>query len=145
MYDTRWPRPGPAMLALAVLFGLVIGGIFGLTGEGGTGGGGGNGGNGAAASGTTATPTTSGPSTFYTVVLASPRSEGQAQRKLAEMRGKGIDAFVASRDEFTPLGTPFAVCSGQFLTEAEQRAHLDEVRSIEPRAYGKKLNRVSGG
>ena len=31
MYDTRWPRPGPAMAAVAALLGLVAGAILGLS------------------------------------------------------------------------------------------------------------------
>ena len=31
MYDTRWPRPGPAMAAVAAVLGLVAGIVLGLS------------------------------------------------------------------------------------------------------------------
>ena len=31
MYDTRWPRPGPAMAAVAAVLGLVAGAVLGLS------------------------------------------------------------------------------------------------------------------
>jgi hypothetical protein len=138
MYDTRWPRPGPAMLAVAVLFGLVIGGVFGFTS--GTSAGAGSG-DGDASESTASTGTTLA-TTFYTVIVASPSSQAAAQRKLDEMRSRGLtDAFIARQSEFRPLNTPYAVCSGQFKTDAEMRQHLAQVRSNGVGGFPRKLTR----
>jgi SPOR domain len=138
MYDTRWPRPGPAMLAVAVLFGLVIGGVFGFTSGTSAGTGSGNG----DVVGTTAAPATTLATTFYTVILASPYSQAEAQRKLGEMRSRGLtDAFIARQSEFRPLNTPFAVCTGQFATEAQQAARLAQVRDLGVGGFARKLTR----
>jgi hypothetical protein len=139
MYDTRWPRPGPAMLAVAILFGLVIGGVFGFTSGTSAGTNDGDGG----ASGITAPTVTTLPATFYTVILASPRSQAAAQQKLGEMRNKGVQPppFVAHQSDWTPLATPYAICTGQFQTEAEMQAQLAKMQDLGVGGFPRKLTR----
>jgi cell division septation protein DedD len=116
MYDTRWPRPGPALLAVGIVFGLVVGGILGIsfpatssdqptatTTK-------------AAAPRATAAP----PPSFWTVVLASPLSLQEAQARTARYRSQGIaEARVLARTQYSSLRTPYAVCVGAFTTRAQ--------------------------
>ena len=141
MYDTRWPRPGPAMLAVALLFGLLVGGVFGFSG-GKAGANGSSGGASPAAGGTT---TSGEPQTFWTVIMSSPTSEAKRDRDEAAVRAKDVgDVFVASREQYTPLATPFAVCSGQFQTEAEAKAWEERVKpfKIAGNPFTRKLTRL---
>ncbi|HEX6678530.1 MAG TPA: hypothetical protein VF486_26370 [Actinomycetes bacterium] len=142
MYDTRWPRPGPAMLAVAVLFGLVVGGAFGLSSR--KAGANANAGAQPPGAGET-TSSTEPPQTFWTVIMSSPTSEAKRDRDEAAVRAKGVqDVWVASQDQYTPLRTPFAVCSGHFQTEAEAKARAQELlpSKIAGPPYTKKLTRV---
>jgi hypothetical protein len=119
MYDTRWPRPGPAMLAVAVLFGLVIGGVFGFTSGTSAGAGSGDG----DASGTTAAPvTTKLPASFHTVVVRSGNERAPLESKRAELRKLGVPELqVIARSQVPDLQTEYALISGVFPTEAAAR------------------------
>src|SRR4029450_5291840 len=87
MYDTRWPRPGPAMLAVAVLFGLVIGGVFGFTS--GTSAGAGSGAG--APPGPTAAPLPPTlPASFHTAVVASGNQRAPLESRRVELRNRGV-------------------------------------------------------
>jgi SPOR domain len=119
MYDTRWPRPGPAMLAVAVLFGLVIGGVFGFTSD--TSAGTGNGDGGAAGT-TTPTVTTTLPTSFHTVVVGSGNERAPLESKRAELRQRGVPQLqVIARSQFPDLQRAYALISGVFPTEAAAR------------------------
>jgi len=129
------------MLAVAVLLGLVVGGAFGLSGR-----------HGAASAnagsqGTGVGETTSSsvlPQTFWTVVMSSPTSEAKRDRDEAAVRAKGVtDLWVASQDQYAPLATPFAICSGHFTTQAEASARAQELRpfKIAGNPFPKKLRR----
>ncbi len=114
------------MLAVAVLLGLVIGGAFGFSNRQA----GANGGTGSQTHvvGQT-TSSTEPPQTFWTVIMSSPSSEEKRDRDEAAVRARNVtDVWVASRDQYTPLATPFAVCSGHFATEEAAKAHAEEVR-----------------
>ena len=123
MYDTRWPRPGPAMAAVAAVLGLVAGIVLGLsspTPE-----------PQAEASPpveTTVAPTTTTlPDEFHTVVLGSYNDRENAEARLREVREMGIkDAGILEQGEYE-LRTAYAVYSGQFDTEEEAQAHYQEL------------------
>jgi SPOR domain len=124
MYDTRWPRPGPAMAAVAAVLGLVAGAILGLSSPG------------AqprvqaeSAPVTSAAPTTRTlPDNFYTVVLASEHDRADALAAQARFRRLGVrDAGVLGRTEFPQLGTAYAVYSGLFASLEKAEAYEAEL------------------
>jgi hypothetical protein len=118
MYDTRWPRPGPAMLAVAVLFGLVIGGVFGFTSGTSAGTGSGNG----SVAGTTGPTVTTMPASFYTVVVASGNQRAPLDSRRIELRQRGVPELqVIGRSQFPELRTEYALISGVFTTAAKAR------------------------
>jgi hypothetical protein len=123
MYDTRWPRPGPALAALCAAAGLVVGVALGFT----VGGGRRAEAHGAAA--TASAPTTSRlPGDFWTVVLASPADEAGARAKADALRGQGVaDAAVLRQADYASLRAPFAVVSGQLPSMAAAAAHQREL------------------
>jgi cell division septation protein DedD len=132
MYDTRWPRPGPAMLAVAVLFGLVIGGVFGLTSgtSAGTGSGDGD------VTGTSATTATTLPASFYTVVVASGNQRASLESRRAELRQRGVPELkVIARSQIPELGTEYALISGVFTTRAEARQRESLLRGAGLQPY----------
>jgi hypothetical protein len=123
MYDTRWPRPGPAMAAVAALLGLVAGAILGLSSPGSP--------PRAQASPpveTTAAPsTTTLPEHFYTVILGSYDNRANADARLRQVHGLGVsDAAILTQTEYD-LNTAYAVYSGQYDTQDEARAHFQEL------------------
>ena len=126
MYDTRWPRPGPAMLAVAVLFGLVIGGVFGFTSGTSAGTGNGNG----DATGTTATTATTLTASFYTVVVASGNQRASLESRRAELRRLGVPQLqVIAKSQFPELGREYALISGVFATAAEAKQRESFLRN----------------
>jgi septal ring-binding cell division protein DamX len=130
------------MLAVAVLLGLVVGGAFGLSSR--NAGANANAGSRSSGAGET-TSSSEPPQTFWTVILSSPTSEAKRDRDEARARANGVtDLWVASQDQYTPLGTPFAVCSGHFPTEAEAKARAQDLlpSKIAGPPYTKKLNRL---
>ena len=126
MYDTRWPRPGPAMAAVAAVLGLVAGAILGLSSPGSP--------PTAQASGppeTTVAPTTTTlPEEFETVVLGSFDDRGLAEERLRLVRSQGVKDADLLDDQRWDLGTRWAVYSGVFRTEEEAEAHKEELRQL---------------
>jgi hypothetical protein len=123
MYDTRWPRPGPALAAVAAVLGLVAGIVLGLSSPGST--------PQAAARATTETTlaprTTILPDDFHTVILGSYNNWANADARLREVRGMGVkDAGILDDTDYD-LSTAFAVYSGRYRTQEEARAHLQEL------------------
>jgi SPOR domain len=126
MYDTRWPRPGPAIAAVAALLGLVAGIVLGLsspTPE-----------PQAEASPpveTTVAPTTTTlPEDFDTVILGSYDERDTADRRLRQVRGQGArDAALLDQEEWE-INTPWAVYSGQFGSREEAEAHRQELAGL---------------
>jgi cell division septation protein DedD len=125
MYDTRWPRPGPAMAAVAAVVGLVAGAIFGLS-------------SGSAPQAqanvpveTTVAPTTTTlPEEFHTVILGSFNERARADARLELVRGQGVkDAGLLDQEEYE-LGTRWAVYSGLFQSEDEAEAHREQLRQL---------------
>jgi SPOR domain len=126
MYDTRWPRPGPAMAAVAAVLGLVAGAILGLSSPGSP--------PTAQASGppeTTVAPTTTTlPDEFETVILGSFDDRELAEERLRLVRSQGVkDAGLLDYEQYE-LGTRWAVYSGVFRTEGEAEAHVEELRQL---------------
>jgi hypothetical protein len=121
MYDTRWPRPGPAMAAVAAVLGLVAGIVLGLSSPGSQ-----PRASAAAPPETTAAPTTL-PARFYTVVLGSFDDRAYADERLRLVRRQGVrDARLLEKGRYN-LGTRWAVYSGLFRTESEAEAHEQEL------------------
>jgi cell division septation protein DedD len=127
MYDTRWPRPGPAMAAVAAVVGLVAGVILGFSSPGS---------QPAAQAGTaTATstrpPATTLPSDFHTVVLGSFNDLANADGTMRRLREEGVDdAGVLRQSDYSSLNTAYAVYSGRFRTQAEAEAHKVELAQL---------------
>ncbi len=126
MYDTRWPRPGPAMAAVAAVLGLVAGVVLGLSSPGSP--------PQAQAAGpveTTVAPTTTTlPERFWTVVLGSFDERPNAELRLRRVRGRGAkDAGLLDQERYE-LGTRWAVYSGVFKTEEEAEAHMEELGQL---------------
>jgi hypothetical protein len=123
MYDTSWPRPGPAMAAVAAVLGLVAGIVLGLSSPTPD----------PQAEASPPTETTAGPTTttlpddFHTVILGSYDERANAEARLRQVRGMGIrDAGILERGEYE-LRTAYAVYSGQFETEEEAQAYYQEL------------------
>jgi hypothetical protein len=126
MYDTRWPRPGPAMATVAALLGLVAGIVLGLSSPGSA--------PQAQAAGpveTTVGPTTTTlPDRFYTVVLGSYDERAHADVRLRLVRSQGVrDARLLDQERYV-LRTRWAVASGVFGTEEEAEAHMEELGQL---------------
>jgi SPOR domain len=126
MYDTRWPRPGPAMAAVAALLGMVAGVILGISSPGTA--------PQAQASvppDTTVAPTTTLPDEFHTVVLGSFGERADADRRLRLVKRQGVrDARLLDRDQGYALGVRWAVYSGLFKTEHEAEAHMEQLAQL---------------
>ena len=86
MYDTRWPRPGPAMAAVAAVLGLVAGAILGLSSPGTAP----QAQASAAPETTMARSTTTLPEEFHTVILGSFQDRGRADARLRLVRAQGV-------------------------------------------------------
>jgi hypothetical protein len=125
MYDTRWPRPGPAMAAVAAVVGLVAGAIFGLS-------------SGSAPQAqanvpveTTAAPTTTTlPEEFHTVILGSYDERANAEARVRQVRNQGVEDADLLDQEQWQLGTRWAVYSGQFETREQAEAHRQELAGL---------------
>ena len=123
MYDTRWPRPGPAMAAVAAVLGLVAGAILGLSSPGSAP----QAQARAPVEATVAPTTTTLPDEFHTVVLGSYNDRARADARLAAVRTMGVeDAGILDNEQYV-LGTAFAVFSGRYETQEEARAHQQEL------------------
>ena len=123
MYDTRWPRPGPAMAAVAAVLGLVAGAILGLSSPGSAP----QAQARAPVEATVAPTTTTLPDEFHTVVLGSYNDRARADARLVAVRTMGVeDAGILDNEQYV-LGTAFAVFSGRYETQEEARAHQQEL------------------
>jgi hypothetical protein len=126
MYDTRWPRPGPAMAAVAAMLGLVAGVILGLSSPGSA-----PQAQARAPVETTVAPTTTTlPDEFETVVLGSFNERAGADARLALVRRQGVkDAGILDNRQWD-LRTRWAVYSGLFQSEDEAEAHMEQLRQL---------------
>jgi cell division protein FtsN len=126
MYDTRWPRPGPAMAAVAAVLGLVAGVVLGLSSPSPE--------PRAQASPptetTVASTTTTLPDDFDTVILGSYDERANADRRLQQVRDQGArDAALLDQEEWE-INTPWAVYSGQFDSREQAEAHRQELAGL---------------
>jgi SPOR domain len=127
MYDTRWPRPGPAMAAVAALLGLVAGALLGLSSPGSAPQAQAH----APVETTVAHSTTTLPEAFYTVVLGSYDERPNAEVKLRLVKSQGVkDAGLLDQEHYD-LRTTWAVSSGVFQTEEEAEAHMEELGQLD--------------
>jgi hypothetical protein len=126
MYDTRWPRPGPAMAAVAAVLGLVAGIVLGLSSPGSS-----PRASAAAPPETSVAPTTTTlPDDFHTVVLGSYDTRSFADDRLRQVRRQGArDAALLDQEEYD-LGTRWAVYSGIFRTREQAEAHRQELTGL---------------
>jgi SPOR domain len=140
MYDTRWPRPGPAMAAVAAVLGLVAGVVLGSSSPGSA--------PKAAASASPDTvvekTTRTLPDEFHTVILGSYDNRANAEARLREVRGLGVrDAGILERSEYQ-LSTAYAVYSGQFSTQEQARDHLRDLAGYGiPQGVGRFYKKVT--
>jgi SPOR domain len=126
MYDTRWPRPGPAMAAVAAVLGLVAGAILGLSSPGSA-----PQAQARAPVETTVAPTTTTlPDEFETVVLGSFNDRALADARLALVRRQGVKDAGILDDQQYDLRTRWAVYSGLFQSEDEAEAHREQLRQL---------------
>ena len=126
MYDTRWPRPGPAMAAVAALLGLVAGAILGLSSPGSA-----PQAQAHAPVETTVAPTTTTlPEEFWTVVLGSFDERPNADERMRLDRSLGVRNARLLDQEHYELNTRWAVYSGVFETEEEAVAHMEELGQL---------------
>ena len=126
MYDTRWPRPGPAMAAVAALLGMVAGVLLGISSPGSA-----PQAQASAPPETTVAPTTTTlPDEFHTVILGSFNERVDADRRLRLVRSQGVrDAGLLDQEQYV-LGTRWAVYSGLFNTEDEADAHMEQLAQL---------------
>jgi hypothetical protein len=126
MYDTRWPRPGPAMAAVAAVLGLVAGVVLGLSSPGSA-----PQAQAAPPVETTVAPTTTTlPDEFHTVILGSYGLRAPADARLRQVREQGVkDAALLDQQDYV-LGTRWAVYSGLFGTEEQAEAHRQELAGL---------------
>jgi hypothetical protein len=126
MYDTRWPRPGPAMAAVAAVLGLVAGVVLGLSSPGSA-----PQAEARAPVETAVAPTTATlPEEFETVVLGSFNERALADARLALVRRQGVkDANLLDQEQYE-INTRWAVYSGLFQSEDEAEAHLEQLRQL---------------
>jgi hypothetical protein len=126
MYNTRWPRPGPAMAAVAALLGLVAGAVLGLSSAGPQP-------RAQASAGTRSSvvaTTTTLPEEFHTVILGSFEDRAEAVDRMQGLRRQGVeDAAILDQEEYD-LSVEYAVYSGQFESRSEAEAHIEELEGL---------------
>jgi SPOR domain len=135
MDEYRWPRPGPGMVAVFALIGLIGGIAAGLLAPAGAHRGSQqDGGDQVAATGSS---TPAPPGDFYTVILASISSEqgrSVADQRAAAYRDAGV-AGVGVLDSSTYASLTkgyWVVYSGVFPSEQDALDHRDEIRQTHP-------------
>jgi hypothetical protein len=141
MYDTRWPRPGPAMAAVAALLGMVAGAILGLSSPGPA-----PQAQASVPSETTVAPTTTTlPEEFHTVILGSFDDRDEANERLRLVRSQGVrDARLLDRDQGYDIEVRWAVYSGLYDSRKEAEARIQELAGLGiTERYWKHVTRTS--
>jgi hypothetical protein len=141
MYDTRWPRPGPAMAAVAAVVGLIAGVILGFSAPGS----GSAAQAGAASKTSTRPPARTLPDDFYTVILHSERDRAVARDRAARLTEEGVPAVAVLDSDDYPTLEPgyYVVYSGQFTSEQRAQAHLGELALRWPDLAGGYVKRAA--
>jgi SPOR domain len=147
MDESRWPRPGPGMVVLLAVVGLIAGILAGLFNPAGSGQGQGQSQRRGGQSTTTQSPAL--PDRFYTVVLASiPRSmeRSEAEARAEKFRNQGVeDVGVLDPQRYSSLNSGYwAIYSGVFQDDrAAATARRDELHDRFPSAYVKLVRNES--
>jgi hypothetical protein len=141
MYENRWPRPGPGMVVVFAVVGLIVGILVGLFNASNARGGGDP--SGQLSDETSITHPSGGdlPESFYTVVVNSiPRSKDRAvaEARAEVLKGEGVeDVGVLDPSQYSSLAPNFwAVYSGVFKSQDEAAAHRDQLRDRFPDLRG---------
>jgi hypothetical protein len=125
MLTVRSSRPTLAIVAAAALLGVVAGTVIAFV-VGGT-----RGTVGSAAA--PAATSTTLPEEFFTVVLASipvgaANSQADAERRAADLRGRGIEAELLDSNRYGSLKPGYVVVySGRFPSEGAAQRHLEQL------------------
>jgi SPOR domain len=135
MDEYRWPRPGPLMVVVFALIGLIGGIAAGLLAPAGA-----QRGSPSVANDEVTVPPTRAPALpddFYTVILASIGSEQDrsvANQRAAAYRDAGVaDAGVLDSSSYSSLTKDYwVVYSGVFSSEQDALDHRDEIRQAHP-------------
>jgi hypothetical protein len=135
MDENRWPRPGPGMVAIFAVIGLIGGILAGLFNPSGAQRGPDQaaGDRGQASSTTTSTL----PKSFYTVILASiavGQGRSAADARASAYRDAGVeDVGVLDSSRYHSLSADYwVVYSGVFSTEQEAIDRRDRIRKAHP-------------
>ncbi|HEX9342483.1 MAG TPA: SPOR domain-containing protein [Actinomycetota bacterium] len=130
-YDTRWPHPGPAMVLVAALAGLIGGIVLGLAVSAFQGPS-----SKASASPPTTTPavSTTLPDRFFTVQLASFNNAGpRPDATVARYRAQHIDVAVLNSSDYHGFTPGFwVIYSGTLSTRTDARAYQQKLVSDHP-------------
>ncbi len=147
MDENRWPRPGPGMVALFAVVGLIAGILAGLFNPAGSQQGPGQGVSESRRDETTTTQVQGLPHSFYTVVLASlqrSRDRSDAEARAAAFRSEGVeDVGVLDPRDYSSLSNNWAIYSGVFETQREATQHRDDLRGRFPDLAGAYVKTVS--
>lgn len=131
-YDTRWPHPGPAMVLVAALAGLIGGIVFGLAASAFSG----------PSSKASASPPTTAravsttlPDRFFTVQLVSiENTRPRPDARVAQLRAGGILPLdVLNSSDYNGFTPGFwVIYSGTFTTRAAALAHQRDLVANHP-------------
>jgi SPOR domain len=148
MDENRWPRPGPGMVVLFAVVGLIAGILAGLFSPAGSRQGAGQAVGQPPGEASTTTRVPDLPDRFYTVILASiPRSQDRsvAEARAERFRAQGVeDARVLDPERWSSLDHNYwAVSSGVFEDKGDADAHRRELRDRFPNAYRKLVSNES--
>ena len=135
MDEYRWPRPGPGMVVVFALIGLIGGIAAGLLAPAGAQRGSQQDGGDQATVPPTRAPAL--PDDFYTVILASISAEQDrsvANQRAAAYRDAGVaDVRVLDSSTYASLSKDYwVVYSGVFSSEQDALDHRDEIRQAHP-------------
>ncbi len=124
-YDTRWPRPGPVMVVVAALAGLLAGSILGMA----AGAFSGPSSQAQASTKTTVAVASTRPRVFFTVQLVSVlNTRPRPDARVAQLRGEGLTVDVLNSSNYQGFNPGYwVIYSGTFTTRVEAAAHQREI------------------
>lgn len=146
MDENRWPRPGPGMVVIFAVVGLIVGILAGLFNPAGSGRDPGLGVSDRPSDESTTTQAAALPDRFYTVVLASvarSRDRSEAEARAEAFRAEGVaDVGVLDPRDYRSLSNHWAVYSGVFESQRDAVDHRDQLRARYPDLGGAYLKSV---